>query len=150
MRRPLSILPALIAGALGLALASNAAAWQTKSSTTKSNTKQPHCYDVEVQKPKEVKDQHKITGSVVGGLAGGLLGNQIGGGSGKQIATVAGAVGGAVVGNQVEGNMKATKSYEIRVRLDNGSTRTFHQNSAPRWAAGDRVRVVKGALRSAA
>jgi outer membrane lipoprotein SlyB len=89
-------------------------------------------------------------GAAGGAVLGGLLGHQVGGGSGQKIATVAGAVGGAVVGNQVEGNMKATKSYEIRVRLDNGSTRTFHQNSAPRWAAGDRVRVVKGALRSAA
>jgi outer membrane lipoprotein SlyB len=82
-------------------------------------------------------------------VLGGLLGNQIGGGSGRQLATVAGAVGGAVVGNQVEGNMKATHSYEIRVRLDDGSERTFRQNSAPSWRTGDRVRVVKGRLRAA-
>jgi uncharacterized protein YcfJ len=118
MRRPLSILPALIAGALGLALASNAAAWQTKSSTTKSNTKQPHCYDVEVQKPKEVKDQHKITGSVVGGLAGGLLGNQIGGGSGKKIATAAGAVGGVVAGRKIQENQQNKTETVIERRCD--------------------------------
>ena len=54
-----------------------------------------------------------------------------------------------MIGNQVEGNMKATTSYEIRVRLDDGSTRTFHQQSAPRWAEGDRVKIVNGALHSA-
>jgi outer membrane lipoprotein SlyB len=53
------------------------------------------------------------------------------------------------MGNQVEGNMKANHSYEIRVRLDDGTLRTFHQQSVPQWRSGDRVRVVKGALRSA-
>jgi outer membrane lipoprotein SlyB len=89
-------------------------------------------------------------GAAGGAVLGGLLGHQVGGGSGQKIATVAGAVGGAVVGNQVEGNMKASTSYEIKVRLDDGSTRTFRQASAPRWDAGDRVKIVKGALRSAA
>jgi outer membrane lipoprotein SlyB len=88
-------------------------------------------------------------GAGAGAVLGGLLGNQIGGGAGRQLATVAGAVGGAVVGNQVEGNMKASTSYEIRVRLDDGTLRTFHQHSAPRWSRGDRVRIVKGSLRSA-
>ena len=88
-------------------------------------------------------------GAGAGAVIGGLLGNQIGGGNGQKIATVAGAVGGAVVGNQVEGNMRATTSYEITVRLDNGKVRTFHQQSAPRWGEGDRVKVVNGALRSA-
>eukprot|EP01034_Spumella_vulgaris_P032848 gene32848-40546_t len=62
------------------------------------------------------------------------------------VATVAGAVGGAVVGNQVEGNMRATRSYTIKVRMEDGSLRTFHR-SAPNWQQGERVRVVKGQLR---
>ena len=49
---------------------------------------------------------------------------------------------GAVVGNQVEGNMKADTSYEIRVRLDDGTLRTFHQHSVPQWRTGERVRIV--------
>jgi outer membrane lipoprotein SlyB len=59
---------------------------------------------------------------------------------------VAGAVGGAVVGNQVEGNMNAKHSYEIRVRLDDGSLRVFHQSSRPGWHAGERVKIVGGSL----
>jgi outer membrane lipoprotein SlyB len=54
-----------------------------------------------------------------------------------------------VVGNQVEGNMKANHSYEIRVRLDDGTLRTFHQQSVPQWRTGDRVRIVKGSLHTA-
>jgi len=79
-------------------------------------------------------------GAAGGAVVGGLLGNQVGGGHGKQLATVLGAVGGAVAGNQIEGSVRATRSYNIVVRLDNGKTRTVHQ--------GDRVRVVNGGLRA--
>ena len=87
-------------------------------------------------------------GAAGGAVVGGLLGNQVGGGHGKQLATVLGAVGGAVAGNQIEGNVRATRSYNIVVRLDNGKTRTVHQSAAPNWRQGDRVRVVNGGLRA--
>lgn len=87
-------------------------------------------------------------GAAGGAVVGGLLGNQVGGGHGKQLATVLGAVGGAVAGNQIEGSVRATRSYNIVVRLDNGKTRTVHQRAAPNWRQGDRVRVVNGGLRA--
>lgn len=93
------------------------------------------------------RGQGSGAGAVGGAVLGGLLGNQIGSGHGRQLATVAGAVGGAVAGNQIEGNMKSTRSYNIVVRLQNGHTRTFHQSAAPGWRAGDHVRIVNGALR---
>lgn len=107
-----------------------------------------NCGNVESIREIHSRAQGSGVGAAGGAILGGLLGNQVGGGHGRQLATVAGAVGGAVVGNQVEGNMKATTSYEIHVRLDDGSSRTFHQQSAPGWHTGDRVRVVKGALHS--
>lgn len=106
-----------------------------------------HCGNIEAVREITHRAQGSGLGAAGGAVLGGLLGNQIGGGHGKQLATVAGAVGGAVVGNQVEGNMKATRSYEIRVRLDDGSLRTFSQQSAAGWRAGDRVKIVNGALR---
>ena len=84
-------------------------------------------------------------GAAGGAIVGGLLGNQIGSGSGRKLATVAGAVGGAVVGNQVEGNMKASTHYQVRVRMEDGKLRTIASSSA-NWQAGDRVKVVKGRL----
>ena len=87
-------------------------------------------------------------GAAGGAVVGGLLGTQVGGGHGKQLATVLGAVGGAVAGNQIEGSVRATRSYNIVVRLDNGKTRTVHQSAAPNWRQGDRVRVVNGGLRA--
>jgi outer membrane lipoprotein SlyB len=108
-----------------------------------------NCGNIESVRAIKQRAQGSGLGAAGGAVLGGLLGNQIGGGHGRQLATVAGAVGGAVVGNQVEGNMKATTSYEIRVRLDDGTLRTFHQSSQPQWRSGDRVRIVKGRLRSA-
>jgi len=108
-----------------------------------------NCGNVESIRQIKTRSQGSGVGAAGGAILGGLLGNQLGGGHGRQLATVAGAVGGAVVGNQVEGNMKADISYEIRVRLDDGTLRTFHQHSVPPWRTGDRVRIVKGALHSA-
>lgn len=109
-----------------------------------------NCGNVESVRTITSRAEGSGLGAAGGAVVGGLLGNQIGGGSGRQLATVAGAIGGAVAGNQIEGNMKATTSYEIRVRLDDGTLRTFRQNSQPQWRSGDRVRIVKGRLRSVA
>ena len=87
-------------------------------------------------------------GVVGGAVVGGLLGNQVGAGSGKDAATVVGAVGGAVAGNQIEKSMKSTKSYDITVRFEDGSSRVFHQESASAWRPGDRVKVINGVIRS--
>lgn len=86
-------------------------------------------------------------GAVGGAVIGGVLGHQVGDGRGKDVATVAGAVGGAVAGNEIEKRTKSTKSYEVTVRFENGSSRVFNEvNSA--WRSGDRVRVTDGVIRS--
>ncbi len=87
-------------------------------------------------------------GAAGGAVVGGLLGNQVGGGRGKDVMTIVGAIGGALAGNQIEGRVNATHSYEIIVRLDDGSTRTMHQSTPSGWHAGDRVRIVDGVVRS--
>ena len=108
-----------------------------------------NCGNVESIHDVTTRARGSGVGAGAGAILGGLLGNQIGHGNGRSLATVAGAVGGAVVGNQVEGNIHPDHSYEIRVRLDDGTLRTFHQHSAPQWRTGDRVRIVKGSLRTA-
>lgn len=69
-------------------------------------TPRERCEDVQVQHRAPVKDEHRVTGTVVGGLAGGLLGSTVGGGRGKTLATVAGAAAGGYAGNQVQKNMQ--------------------------------------------
>lgn len=87
-------------------------------------------------------------GAVGGAVVGGLLGNQIGGGSGKQIATVAGVVGGALAGNHIEKRVKATTSYDVVVRMENGSSQTINEANQPAWRNGDHVKVINGVIRS--
>ena len=87
-------------------------------------------------------------GAVGGAVVGGVLGHQVGGGRGKDVATVLGALGGAFAGNHIEGQVRGSRSFEITVRLDDGSLRTVRQTEQPGWQAGDRVKVVNGALRS--
>ncbi|MGJ7901047.1 glycine zipper 2TM domain-containing protein [Lysobacter sp. 1R34A] len=95
-------------------MATGAASAQTKS----KSRAQPRCYDVEVQRPKQVKDQHKIAGTAIGAVAGGLLGNQVGGGSGKKLATAAGAVGGAFAGRKIQENQQNKTETVIERRCD--------------------------------
>ncbi|AJP48335.1 hypothetical protein PG1C_07400 [Rugosibacter aromaticivorans] len=85
-------------------------------------------------------------GGIAGGVVGGLLGNQVGQGRGRSVATVAGVVGGALAGNQIEKTMKKKQSYEIVVRFEDGTTRTFPSDTTPAWREGDRVRLENGAL----
>lgn len=106
-----------------------------------------NCGNIESIRTITSRGRGSGVGAVGGAVLGGILGHQVGSGRGQSLATAAGAVGGAVIGNQVEGNMHQSRSYEIRVRLDDGTLRTFHQSSPPAWHTGERVRIVKGHLR---
>jgi outer membrane lipoprotein SlyB len=85
-------------------------------------------------------------GAVGGAVVGGLLGNQIGRGNGRTAATVVGAVGGGFAGNEVEKHVKTSQSYNVAVRMDNGSSRNFSYKEEPAFRAGDKVKVVEGGL----
>jgi outer membrane lipoprotein SlyB len=78
-------------------------------------------------------------GVIAGGLLGGMVGNQVGGGTGKTIATVLGMVGGGWAGNTVEQRMKKETVYQVEVRMEDGTLRTFEQASPA--AVGARVTV---------
>lgn len=79
-------------------------------------------------------------GAVIGGVAGGLLGSQLGSGSGNAVATIGGALGGAYLGNEVERRRRADETLRFNVRMDDGTLRTFTQDS-PEIRVGSRVRM---------
>ncbi len=106
------------------------------------------CGVIETVNEVATRGQGTGLGVVGGAVVGGLLGNQVGDGRGRDLATIAGAIGGAVAGNKIEGNVRASHSYTISVRLNDGSMRTFHQSEQPGWHAGDHVRIVNGSIRS--
>ena len=101
-----------------------------------------------VETVTEVPVQAKASGggAVAGGIIGGIVGNQIGKGTTRDIATVLGAVGGAYAGNHIEKSSKESKRYDVVVRFEDGSTRTFSSDSPPAWHIGDRVRLQNGGL----
>ena len=63
--------------------------------------------------------------------------------------TVVGAGAGAYAGNEIEKNAKRSTQYQIRVRMENGSYRTFYQKSQPALGIGQKVRVGEHGLAAA-
>jgi outer membrane lipoprotein SlyB len=106
-----------------------------------------NCGTVEAVTPITKKAPGPGVGAVAGGVLGGVVGNQIGKGSGRTVATVLGAIGGGVAGNAIEKNMKKTTAYTVLVRMEDGSSRTIEQSSAP--AIGSKVTLDGNAIKPA-
>ena len=117
------------------------------------------CQDVTVTRQKPVKDEHRVTGSVVGAVIGGVIGHQFGGGSGKDAATAGGAIAGGVAGNQIQKGMQEKNTYttteqrcntvmESRSRTEgydvtyvfNEEEKTIRMDKKP----GERLRIEEG------
>lgn len=119
------------------------------------------CNDEVVTRQKPVKDEHRVTGSVIGAVVGGVLGSQVGSGSGRDAATVAGAAAGGYAGNRVQKRVQENATYEttetrcetvydssekligydVKYRLGD-ETGTVRMDKKP----GDRIPVVDGEL----
>jgi len=101
-----------------------------------------------VQHVTQVKRRGRggAAGVVGGAVVGGLLGNQIGGGTGKTLATVGGAVAGGYVGNEVQKNVTSKTVWVTRVKMKDGSIRTFEQEARPTWKSGAVVKATDHTL----
>ena len=121
--------------------APRAAAAKTVTATVRCED----CGVVESVRAIELKGEGSGVGAVAGGVVGGILGNPVGGGNGRTAMTVVGAGAGAYAGHELEKNMKRSVSYEIRVRMDDRSTRTF-RSTQPDIGVGQRVSVRDGRL----
>lgn len=102
------------------------------------------CHDcgvVETIRAVEVRGEGSGVGAIGGAVVGGILGNQVGRGSGRTAATVVGAGAGAYAGHEIEKNVKKSVSYQVRVRMNDGTYRTFYERSQPALTIGQRVRV---------
>jgi outer membrane lipoprotein SlyB len=85
-------------------------------------------------------------GAVGGAVAGGVVGNQFGGGGGRTAMTLLGALGGGLAGNSVEKHLRSETDYSVRVRMENGHTRTFTYKNPPPFQQGERVHIQNGTL----
>ncbi|WP_295642231.1 glycine zipper 2TM domain-containing protein [uncultured Methylibium sp.] len=104
------------------------------------------CGVVESVQAVKLKGEASGVGAVAGGVLGGVVGNQFGKGNGRTAMTVLGAVGGGVAGHEVEKNVKAKTVFNVKLRMDDGTTRTVQQSQAP--AVGARVQVEGSTLRA--
>jgi outer membrane lipoprotein SlyB len=116
--------------------------------TSTSPTTCANCGVIDAINEVDTRGQGSGVGVAGGAVVGGLLGNQVGGGRGRELATIAGAIGGAVAGNQIEGSVRTSHNYNISVRLNDGTFRTFNQSEQPSWHTGDHVKIVDGSIRS--
>lgn|SRR6478672_12911689 len=73
------------------------------------------CHNETVYRTRDIKDPHRVTGTVIGAVAGGLIGNQIGGGKGKDLATIGGAVAGGVAGHKIQRHRQERYKTVVRV-----------------------------------
>lgn len=105
------------------------------------------CGTVESVHSEVRQGQGTGVGAVAGGVVGGLLGNQIGKGNGRAAMTVLGAVGGGLAGNAIEKHQRASTVYVVKVRMDNGTLRSFTRSEA--WSVGQRVTVDGSSLQTA-
>lgn len=106
-----------------------------------------------VEAVREVKtpaEKSNGVGPVAGGVGGAVLGSQIGkdmgGKNARTIMTVLGAAAGAFGGREIERHVRATKHWEVDVRLDDGTQRTLSSEAQPYWQPGHRVRFLDGRL----
>ena len=104
------------------------------------------CGVVEAVRAIERKGDASMLGAGAGAVVGGLLGNQVGGGSGRAAATIVGAGAGAFAGNEIERNMNTRITYQVRVRMNDGSHRNHYQSTPPKVAVGQHVRLADGRL----
>ena len=106
-----------------------------------------NCGTVESATPIQREGAGTGLGAVAGGVLGAVVGSQVGGGNGRTVAAVLGALGGGWAGNTVEKKMKKETLYQVRVRMEDGGSRTFEV--ATPVNTGSHVTVEGGSLRMA-
>jgi outer membrane lipoprotein SlyB len=114
---------------------------QTRAGSPVAGSRCDDCGVIESIRAVESRGQGSGLGAIGGAVVGGVLGNQVGRGSGRTAATVVGAGAGAYAGHEIEKNMNRGVSYQVRVRMHDGTVRTFHEAAQPPYSIGQKVRV---------
>jgi outer membrane lipoprotein SlyB len=101
------------------------------------------CGVIESIRTVELKGEGSGVGAVAGGVVGGIVGNQVGRGGGRTAMTVVGAGAGAYAGHEIEKNMQRSTRFQVRVRMNDGTYRTFYERAQPALSVGQKVRVTE-------
>lgn len=104
-----------------------------------------NCGVVEIVRVVEHRRRDAVAATEVrlapeGRISESVLGYRLGGGGGEGFVVLLGAMAGATPAK------RARLVYEVDVRLEDGSLRSFRQPGEPPWRLGDRVRVIQGRI----
>ncbi|MFC5427812.1 glycine zipper 2TM domain-containing protein [Paraburkholderia denitrificans] len=113
----------------------------TESTALRQAAVDPNSGSIVSISPIQTPEPTTGIGAVGGAVAGGLLGNQIGQGRGRTLATIAGAIGGGLAGNGIEHEVRRSTTYQVQVRMADGSYRSFTYSTPPQLVVGERVHV---------
>jgi len=94
--------------------------------------------------PVRIEGEAGTLGTAGGAAIGYSLGRLIGSGSSSRVGGAVGGVAGAVAGREVEKAATAENGLEITVDMDRGGTLLIVQSADVAFAAGERVRVLRG------
>jgi uncharacterized protein YcfJ len=129
----------ILFAALALAAAASAFPGTPRHSAAFANC--DSCGIVQDVKQETRKGKGGALGIVGGAVVGGLLGHQVGKGTGNTVATVGGAAAGGFVGNEVQKKVTSKTVWVTRVKMKDGSIRTFEQEAQPAWKVGGAVKA---------
>jgi len=146
---------ALVAAVTAAGCASTTPSYSSTSGnpTTPAYGSTTSCYDCGTVTRIEVASTNtsnvpNATGAVVGGIVGGVAGHELAKDKShgtQNTATVAGAVAGAVAGNAIQNHAQANNTtYNLYVRMDNGTSTVVTQNDLGGIHEGSPVRVDSG------
>lgn len=103
------------------------------------------CGTVVAVHPVTVTQPTTGVGAVAGGATGALVGSQVAGRHDRTVGGLIGAIGGAFLGNHIEKQVHKTTAYDVKVKMDDGSTRTVRETHTLR--VGTKVDVQGHALK---
>lgn len=89
-------------------------------------------------------------GAVAGGVAGSIAGGQpTGQDNGRKLMTLVSVGGDAYTDNTIERTINGTITYQVTIRMADGSVRSLTQSSQPAFAVGDKVKLSDGGMSAA-
>lgn len=99
-----------------------------------------------IEAVRQVKVNAQRAGVLASGANGPIVSSSFGRGDGRSATVPFDLPWGGYASQQAEKHVGVSTSYRVVVRMEDGSTRTVYQSSAPAFAVGEKVRVVKGVL----
>jgi outer membrane lipoprotein SlyB len=108
------------------------------------------CAVVESIRTVEAPPRPGVIGAISGAIAGAIVGNELAEAHRRHMMRVLGAIGGLFLGREIEMRSARPPSYEVVLRLPDGSALIRRYDRPPTFRPGDTISLSAGAVRRAA